>query len=40
MTIPAGQQKGQNVRYAGDDIKQDALVFAARTKFCVPPSWA
>jgi molybdopterin molybdotransferase len=28
VTIPAGQQKGQNVRYAGDDIKRDALVFA------------
>src|SRR5690349_20983112 len=27
VTIPAGQQKGQNVRYAGDDIKRDAVVF-------------
>lgn len=27
VTIPSGQQKGQNVRYAGDDIKQDAVVF-------------
>ena len=27
VTIPGGQQKAQNVRYAGDDIKQDAVVF-------------
>src|SRR5689334_1180773 len=27
VTIPAGQHKGQNVRYAGDDIKRDAVVF-------------
>jgi molybdopterin molybdotransferase len=27
VTIPSGQQKGQNVRYAGDDIKRDAVVF-------------
>src|SRR5262249_21026074 len=27
VTIPAGQQQGQNVRYAGDDIKRDAVVF-------------
>jgi len=27
VTIPAGQQKAQNVRYAGDDIKHDAVVF-------------
>jgi molybdopterin molybdotransferase len=27
VTIPGGQQKGQNVRYAGDDIKQGAVVF-------------
>jgi molybdopterin molybdotransferase len=28
VTIPSGQQKAQNVRYAGDDIKRDAVVFA------------
>jgi molybdopterin molybdotransferase len=27
VTIPGGQQKGQNVRYAGDDIKRDQVVF-------------
>src|SRR5262249_9883770 len=27
VTIPAGQQEGQSVRYAGDDIKRDAVVF-------------
>jgi len=27
--VPANQPKGQNVRYAGDDIKQDAQVFAS-----------
>jgi molybdopterin molybdotransferase len=27
VTIPSGQQKAQNVRYAGDDIKRDAVVF-------------
>jgi molybdopterin molybdotransferase len=27
VTIPTGQQKAQNVRYAGDDIKRDAVVF-------------
>ena len=29
VLVPANQPKGQNVRYAGDDIKQDAQVFAA-----------
>jgi molybdopterin molybdotransferase len=28
VTVPSGQQKAQNVRYAGDDIKRDAVVFA------------
>jgi molybdopterin molybdotransferase len=27
VTIPGGQQKAQNVRYAGEDIQQDAVVF-------------
>ena len=27
VTFPGNQQKGQNVRYAGDDIRQDAVVF-------------
>ncbi len=27
VIVPGGQQKGQNVRYAGDDIKQGAVVF-------------
>jgi molybdopterin molybdotransferase len=27
VVVPGGQQKGQNVRYAGDDIKQGTVVF-------------
>jgi molybdopterin molybdotransferase len=27
VIVPGGQQKGQNVRYAGDDIRQGAVVF-------------
>src|SRR5207344_976564 len=27
VIVPGGQQKGQNVRYAGDDIKQGTVVF-------------
>jgi molybdopterin molybdotransferase len=29
VTIPGGQRKGQNVRYAGDDIKRAQVVFQA-----------
>ncbi|MEO8630669.1 MAG: gephyrin-like molybdotransferase Glp [Betaproteobacteria bacterium] len=28
VTFSGNQQKGQNVRYAGDDIRQDAIVFS------------
>ena len=27
VIVPGGQQQGQNVRYAGDDIRQGAVVF-------------